>query len=47
MDSDSIKPLIETFKEKMKEEIDQEEDEKRREILIEALNRGIALLEGR
>lgn len=47
MDSDTIKPLIEAFKEKMAEEIDQEQDEKRREILIEALNRGIALLEGR
>ena len=44
--SEGIRTVTEAFKEKMTEQIENEPDEKRREILVKALNRGIELLEG-
>ena len=45
--SRTMKTVTEAFKEKMKEQIENEADENRREILTEALHRGTELLEGR
>ena len=42
-----MKTVIEAFKEKMAEKIESEPDEKRKEILIKALQRGTELLEGK
>ena len=42
----TIKTVTEMFKEKMTEQIEREEDEKRKEILVKALQRGTELLEG-
>lgn len=41
------KTVTDAFKEKMTEKIEDEEDEKRKDILVKALNRGIELLEGK
>lgn len=45
--SKGIETVAEAFKERMKEQIENETDEKRKEILIKALHRGIELLEGK
>lgn len=42
-----IKTVTEAFKEKMIEYIESEENEERKKILQEALDRGMELLEGR
>lgn len=42
-----IKTVTEAFKEKMTEQIENESNEKRKEILKKALHRGIELLEGK
>lgn len=39
------KTVTDAFRERMTEKIEDEEDEKRKEILVKALNRGIELLE--
>ncbi|MBU7018395.1 MAG: hypothetical protein HXS44_12870 [Theionarchaea archaeon] len=45
--SKGMKTVIEAFKEKMTDKIENERDEKRKEILIKALQRGTELLEGK
>lgn len=45
--SKGMKTVTEAFRERMTEHIEHETDEKRKEILIKALHRGIELLEGR
>lgn len=42
----STKMVTEAFREKMTEKIEDEEDEKRKDVLAKALQRGIELLEG-
>jgi hypothetical protein len=42
-----MKTVIEAFKEKMADKIENERDERRKEILIKALQRGTELLEGK
>lgn len=41
-----IKTVIESFKERIEEKIEDEEDEERKKILLKALHRGTELLEG-
>lgn len=43
----SMRTVVEAFKEKMKEKIEKETDEKKKEILVRALQRGTELLEGK
>lgn len=42
-----MKTVVEVFKEKMEEKIEKETNEKRKEILARALQRGTELLEGK
>ena len=42
-----MKTVIEAFKEKMADKIENERDQNRKEILIKALQRGTELLEGK
>lgn len=44
--SKGVKTVTDVFKERMTEKIEDEKDEKRKEILVKALHRGIELLEG-
>ena len=43
--STGVKTVTDVFKERMTEKIEDEKDEKRKEILVKALHRGIELLE--
>jgi hypothetical protein len=44
--SKGMRTVIEAFKQKMREQIENEPDEKRKEVLVKALHRGIELLKG-
>jgi hypothetical protein len=44
--SKGIKTVIEAFKQEMKERIENEPDEKRKEVMGKALHRGTELLKG-